>query len=54
MEEKRRIDYGKGDGEPYFQKLEEKYDNMTDEEKAEVDAIEKKLNKIFGMDEEEE
>lgn len=54
MEEKKRIDVGKGDGKPYLQMLEEEFDKMTDEEKAEVEAIGRKLNALLGIEDDEE
>lgn len=52
-DEMRRIDIEKGDGEAYIRMLEEKYNSMTDEEKAEVDAIGRELDEMFGMDDDE-
>ena len=39
----------KGDGQPYVDWFDEEYNKMTAEEKKEVTEIEKKLNKIFDI-----
>lgn len=44
----------KGDGLPYVERAKEKYNNLTPEERAEVDAFKAKLHKLLGLDEEDE
>ena len=43
---------GKGDGKPYLARSWEKYNKMSEEEKAEVDKLRKKLYEKFGVDDE--
>lgn len=45
------IDRLKGDGQSYVKWLDEEYDKMSEEQKAEVAEIGKKIDKILGMDE---
>ena len=44
----------KGDGFPYVERAKEKYNNLTPEERAEVDAFKAKLDKILGLEDEDE
>lgn len=44
----------KGDGFPYVERAKEKYNNLTPEERTEVDAFKAKLDKILGLEEENE
>lgn len=44
----------KGDGLPYVERAKEKYKKLTPEERAEVDAFRAKLDKILGLDDEDE
>ena len=46
------INVGKGDGKPYVTRSWEKYNKMSEDEKAEVDELRKKLYEKFGVDEE--
>lgn len=43
----------KGDGEPYVKMAIEEYNKLSDEEKKQTDEIEKKLNTIFGINNDE-
>lgn len=54
MEEIKKIEHAKGDGKPYLQMLEEEFNKMTDEEKAEVEMIGAKLDELFGIEDDEE
>lgn len=51
--EEGRTNSEKGNGEPYVEQSWEKYNKMTDEEKAEADALRKKLFEKFGISKEE-
>ena len=44
----------KGDGLPYAERAKEKYKKLTPEERAEVDAFKAKLDKILGLEDEDE
>ena len=44
----------KGDGLPYVERAKEKYKKLTPEERAEVDAFKAKLDKILGLEDEDE
>lgn len=44
----------KGDGLPYVERAKEKYKKLTPEERAEVDAFRVKLDKILGLEDEDE
>lgn len=44
----------KGDGLPYVERVKEKYKKLMPEERAEVDAFKAKLDKILGLEEEDE
>lgn len=46
------INVGKGDGKSYVARSWEKYNKMSEDEKAEVDELRKKLYEKFGVDEE--
>ena len=50
MERERIIDE-RGDGREYVEELDEEYENMTDEEKEEVEAIKNLLNEIMAASE---
>lgn len=51
---KKREISSKGDGRPYVERAKEKYNNQTPEERAKVDAFKAKLDKILGLDDEDE
>ena len=44
----------KGDGRPYVERAKEKYKKLTPEERAEVDVFKAKLDKILGLEDEDE
>ena len=44
----------KGDGLPYVERAKEKYKELTPEERAKVDEFKAKLDKILGLDDEDE
>lgn len=54
MDKRREINMDKGDGAPYLKMLEEEYNRMTEEEKAEVEEIGRKLDELFGPDDEDD
>lgn len=43
----------KGDGQPYVEMAIEEYNNLTEEERKEVDEIGKKINTIFGINDDD-
>ena len=44
----------KGDGLPYVERDKEKYKKLTPEERTKVDEFKAKLDKILGLDDEDE
>ena len=44
----------KGAGLPYVERAKEKYKKLTPEERAKVDAFKAKLDKILGLEDEDE
>ena len=44
----------KGDGRPYVERAIEEYKKLTPEERAKVDEFKAELDKILGLDDEDE
>lgn len=50
---RRPIDWEKGDGRPYVERAREKYNNMNDEEKKKVDELKREVYERLGISDEE-
>lgn len=52
--EERIVNYEKGDGKPYLERAREKYANMTEEQRKEIDKLREQFFKKYGVESKED